>query len=82
MIEENITTTENMIMIRDLKTFCFNFGQPKDVDENLNHEIEFIIKSNGPLAENEKKKNKNNIEQLLPKHRHGNNIHEHREQQN
>ena len=82
MIEENITMIENMIMIRDLKTFCFNFGQPKDVDENLNHEIEFIIKSNGPLAENEKKKKKNNIEQLLPKHRHGNNIHEHREQQN
>ena len=55
MIEENITMIENMIMIRDLKTFCFNFGQPKDVDENLNHEIEFIIKSNGPLAKKEKK---------------------------
>ena len=80
MIEENITTTENMIMIRDLKTFCFNFGQPKDVDENLNHEIEFIIKSIEPLAENNKKKN--NIEQFLLKHRHGNNIHEHRKQQN
>ena len=31
---------------------CFNFNQPKDVDKNLKHEIEFIIKSNDFLAEN------------------------------
>ena len=43
---------ENMIVIRDPKTFCFNFDWPKDVDENLKHEIEFIIKSNESLAEN------------------------------
>ena len=36
----------NMIVIRDCKTFCFNFDLPKDVDENLKREIEFIIKSN------------------------------------
>ena len=42
---------ENTIVIRDPKTFCFNFDLPKDVDENLKHEIEFIIKSNKPLAE-------------------------------
>ena len=35
-----------MIVIRDPKTFCFSFDWPKYVDENLNHEIEFIIKSN------------------------------------
>ena len=63
-----------MIVIRDLKTFCFNFDWPKDVDENLTHEIELIIKSNESLAEN---KIKNEIEQLLLKYKHGNNIHEH-----
>ena len=26
---------ENMIVIRDPKTFCFNFDLSKDVDENL-----------------------------------------------
>ena len=26
---------ENMIVIRDPKTFCFNFDLPTDVDENL-----------------------------------------------
>ena len=45
---------ENITVIRDSKTFCFNFGWSKDVDvdENLKHEIEFIIKSNESLAEN------------------------------
>ena len=42
----------NMIVIRDPKTFCFNFDCSKDVDENLKHKIEFIIKSNESLAEN------------------------------
>ena len=58
-------------MIRDPKTFYFNFDWPKYVDENLKHEIEFIIKSNESLAENEIK---NEIEQLLLKYKHGNNI--------
>ena len=35
---------ENRIVIRDPK--FFNFDLPKDIDENLKHEIEFIIKSN------------------------------------
>ena len=66
---------ENITVIRDSKTFCFNFGWSKDVDvdENLKHEIEFIIKSNESLAEN---KIKNYIEQLLIKYNHGNDIHE------
>ena len=67
-----------MIVVRDPKTFRFNFDWPKDADENLKHEIEFIIKSNESLAEN---KIKNDTEQLLLKYKHGNNIHEHGKQQ-
>ena len=69
-----IIIEENMIMIRDPKTFCFNFDWPKYVDMNLKHKIEFIIKSNESLAEN---KIKNKIEQLLLIYKHGNNIHQH-----
>ena len=72
---------ENMIVIRDLKTSCFNFDWPEDVDENLKHEIEVIIKNNESLAEN-KIKIKTEIEQLSLKYKHGNNIHEHGKQQN
>ena len=57
-----IIMEENMIVIRDPKTFCFNFYLPKKVDENLKREIEFIIKRNESLAEN---KIKNQTEQLL-----------------
>ena len=66
---------ENMIVIRDPATFCFNSDWPKDVEQNLKHEIEFIIKSNGSIAEN---KIKNETEQILLKCKHGNQIHEHR----
>ena len=69
---------ENMIVIRDPKHFCFNFDLPKDVDENLKRKIEFIIKSNEPLADIIIK---NEIEKLLLKYKHGNNIHEHGKQQ-
>ena len=62
---------ENVVVIRDPKTFC--------IDKKLKHETEFIIKSNESLAEN---KIKNEIEQLLLKHKHGCDIHEHRKQQN
>ena len=48
---------------------------PKDVDENLKHEIKFIIKGKGYLAEN---KIKNETEQLLLKNKCRNNTHEHR----
>ena len=47
---------ENIIMIRDPKTFCFNFDLPKYVDENLKHEIEFIVKINESLAQNKKRR--------------------------
>ena len=69
---------ENVTVVRDLKTFCFNCDWPKHDDENLKHEIEFIIKSNESLAEN---KITTSIEQLLLKYKHGNNIREHGKQQ-
>ena len=58
---------ENMIVIRNLKTFYFNFDLPKDVNKNLKYEIEFIITINESLAEN---KIKNKIEQLLLQSKH------------
>ena len=41
-----------MIVIRDLKNFCFKFDWPKCVHENSKHEFEFIRKRNESLAEN------------------------------
>ena len=35
-----------MIVIRNLKAFCFNYDWSKYVDKNLKDEIEFIIKNN------------------------------------
>ena len=78
-MEENLIMEENMIVIKDPTSFSFNSNFPKDVDENLKFEIEFIIKSNESLAEY---KIKNKIEQLLLKYEHGSNIHEHGKQQN
>ena len=60
-----------MIVIRDPKTFYLDFDWPKNVDENLKYEIEFIIKSNESLAENI---TKNEIKLLMLKHKLGNNI--------
>ena len=68
-----------MVVIRDCKTFYLNFHWPKDVDENLKHRTECIINSNESLAEN---KIANEIDQLLLKYKHGNDIHEHGKQQN
>ena len=51
---------ENMIVITDTKIFCFNFDFPKEIDENLMHNIEFFIKSNESLAENKIKKTRLN----------------------
>ena len=64
-----------MIVIRGRETFGLDFDWPEDVDENLKNGIEFIMKSNEPLAEN---KIKNDIEQLLLKYEPENNIHGHR----
>ena len=49
-----------MTVIRDLKTFCFNFDKPNNVEQNLKHEIEFITKINESLAENKTKNKTNN----------------------
>ena len=70
---------QNMVIIRETKNFYFDFDWPENINENLKHEIEFIIKSNESLAEN---KIKNEIEQLLPKYIHGNGIHVNGKQQN
>ena len=43
-----------MVVIRDPITLYFSFDWPKDFDENLKHEVEFMIKSNESLAENKK----------------------------
>ena len=64
-----------MVAIREPKTFYFDFDLPKHVDNNLKHEIEFIIKRNESSAEN---KTQNEISQLLSKYKHGENIHEHK----
>ena len=59
-MDENIIMEEKIVVIRDPKTFCFYFDWSKDVDENLKHEIEIIIKSNESLAENKMKMRLNN----------------------
>ena len=64
-----------MVVIREPKTFYFDFDLSKDVDKNLKHEIKFIIKRNESSAENKTKKE---ISQLLSKYKHGKNIHEHK----
>ena len=66
-----------MIVIRHPRAFYFHFDWHEDVDGNLKHEIEFIIKGNESLAENKKSE----TEELLLKYKHVNNIHEHRKQQ-
>ena len=68
---------EDMIRIRGPKIVCFIFYWPEHFDERLKDEIKFIIKNSDSLAES---KIKNEIEQLLLKHKHGNNIHEHGKQ--
>ena len=65
-----------MIVIRDSKTFYFYFDW---CWWEFKHEIEFIIKSNESLAENEIK---NKTEQLLSKCKYGGDIHEHGKQRN
>ena len=68
-----------MTVIRDPKTFSFDFDLSKDVDENLKRGIELIIKSNVSVAE---MIIQNQTEQLLLKYKHEKNIHQHRKQQN
>ena len=66
-----------MVVIREPKTFYFDFDWPKDVNRNLKLHAEFIIKGNQSLAEN---KIKNEIGQLLLKYKLRNYIHENSKQ--
>ena len=54
LLYQHNKTTKNVYnnVITNPKTFYFNFDWTKDVDENLKHEIELIIKRNGSLAKN------------------------------
>ena len=56
---------ENMIVIRDPKNLCFSLDWPKYVDENLKKATNL----------QQRIKLKKEIEQLLLKYKHGNNIH-------
>ena len=69
---------ENRIVIKDPKTFYFDFDWPKDVEKNLKHEIEYIIEINENLVENKIKKETG---KLLLRYKHGNNIREYGKQQ-
>ena len=53
------------------------FNLPKDVSNNIKHELDIFIKHNELLAEHTTKKE---IGRLLSKYKHGNNIHEHGKQ--
>ena len=44
-----------------LLNFCFDFDWPKDDDENLKHEIEYMIKNNEYLNESEIKRGLNDF---------------------
>ena len=59
-VYQSLIIEKNMVVIRDPKKFCFNFDWPKNFDENLKYEAEFIIKSNEFLAKNKTKKRLNN----------------------
>ena len=61
-----------MVVIREPKTFYFDFGWPKYVNENLKPEIQ-------SLAQN---KIKNETKHLMSKNELGNDIHKHRKQRN
>ena len=61
-----------LVEITDSKNFHFYFDLPKDIDRNLKHEIDYIIKQNGFLAE---QRIKNKTDRLFSKYKHGNYIH-------
>ena len=68
---------ENVVVIREPKTFSFNLNWPENFDENLKHEMEFIMKNNESSADI---KIKSEIEQFLSKYKLVNDIHEHTNQ--
>ena len=68
---------DNKIVISVTKNFLFHLDLLKIVRINLKHEIGFMIKLNESLFEH---KIKNEIDQLLSKYKHGDDIHKHRKQ--
>ena len=60
-----------LLIITEPKTIYFDLTQ--DVVNNLKHEIDFIIKQNDFLADHTIK---NEISQILSKHKHGNYNHQ------
>ena len=68
-----------MTVIRDPKSFYFDFDWPENVDKNLKHETQFTRKSYESLAGN---KIKPRLKQLLSNYKHGNNVYERGKQQN
>ena len=56
-----IKLPRSLFVIRVPKSFYFNFDLPKDVEKNLKHETQLILKLNESLAEH---KIKNNIRHL------------------
>ena len=67
----------NMFVMKEPKTFHFDFDLHETFSKNLKHEIKLIIIRNESLAE---QRIKIEIEGLLYKYKHGNNIHEYRKQ--
>ena len=63
------------VIIAEPKTIYFDL--PKKVDNTLKHEINFFIKHNAFLAW---ETIKIEINQLLPKYKHGNDIHDQQKQ--
>ena len=60
-----------LVIITEPNAVCFYL--PKNVDNYLNHEIDFIVKSNDILVEHTIK---NKISSLLSEYKHVNDIHE------
>ena len=70
MTTEAYIDDKKLVIINKPTTIRFELS--KNVDQNLKHEIDSIIKHNELLAE---LKIKNMISPLLPKHKHGKDIH-------
>ena len=69
---------DNKFAMIEPQTFHFHFDLPKDVDKNLKLETDFVIRHNEYLV---KGRIKNEIDQLLYRYKHRDNIYEHRKQQ-
>ena len=69
---------DNKFVTIEPQTFHFHFDLPKDVDKNLKLENDFVIRHSECLV---KGRIENEIDQLLYRYKHRDNIYEHRKQQ-